>query len=280
MSNHKIIISLTIDPTLNKVFDEALKLQSEYEAAKARAAFTSNFRKMNMKTSYNALFEIMWYTQLPCFDVEGVTSKENDEYGMLKGCFWKGVKIPCSKIFKAFPTDQGMCCTFNMDSAEKMFKEGKYQDMFEFLQQRDQNLSFDRLLNIPNSWENNQEPVPEPGRSKGLQIILDSHSNLMSGGTVQEDFDGFFAIIDATDQYPMTTRKSVLIRPGHNNFVSMSATKIKSIDIESIKPLKRNCLFPGDMKMDYHNNYTQANCMLECQLEFALSKVSIRFNNL
>ena len=74
-----------------------------------------------METSYNALFEIMWYTQLPCFDIEGVTSKENDQYGMLKGCFWKGVKMPCSKIFKAFPTDQGMCCTFNMAAANDIF---------------------------------------------------------------------------------------------------------------------------------------------------------------
>ena len=76
-----------------------------------------------------------------------------------------------------------------------MFKKGKYQDMIQFLQQRDRNLSFDAVFNMPNSWEINQEPVPEAGRSKGLQIILDSHSNLMSGGTVQEDFDGFYAII-------------------------------------------------------------------------------------
>ena len=59
---------------------------------------------------------------------------------------------------------------------------------------------------------------------QGLKVILDAHSNLLAAGTVPEDFDGFYAIIDAKDQYPMTTRKSVLIRPGHNNFVSMSAT--------------------------------------------------------
>jgi hypothetical protein len=105
-------------------------------------------------------------------------------------------------------------------------------------------------------------------------VILDAHSNLLAAGTVSEDFDGFYGIIDARDQYPMTTRKSVLIRPGHNNFVSMSATKISSNDINNIEPQKRNCFFPGDQTMDVHQNYTQANCMLECQLTYALGMVS------
>ena len=115
---------------------------------------------------------------------------------------------------------------------------------------------------------------------KGLQVILDAHSNLLAGGTVPEDFDGFYAIIDSKDQYPMTTRKSVLLRPGHNNFVSMSATKINSNDISDIHPSKRNCFFPKDRNMTVHRNYTQANCILECQLTYGLSKVSIPYIHL
>ena len=105
-------------------------------------------------------------------------------------------------------------------------------------------------------------------------MILDAHSNLLAAGTVPEDFDGFYAIIDARDQYPMTTRRSVLIRPGHNNFVSLSATKISSSNIDQIEPQKRNCFFPKDKAMNVHQNYTQANCMLECQLTYALNMVS------
>ena len=99
---------------------------------------------MNLQKSYSSLFEILWYTQLPCFDVEGVTSDEKNQYGLLKACYWKGMKVPCSKIFKTFPTDQGMCCTFNMDAAEKMFLKGKYQGRVNFMQNRDNEFSFDR----------------------------------------------------------------------------------------------------------------------------------------
>ena len=244
-----------------------LKLQSDLDQAKAE--FKESFRKMNLDKSYKALFEILWYTQLPCFDVENVTSEFPDQYGMLKGCFWKDKEVPCSKVFDTFPTDQGMCCTFNMEKAEKMFQNGKYTDMVQYMQTRDQNMSYDRKFDMPELFD----LISEAGRSKGLHVILDAHSNLLAGGSVPHDFDGFVAIIDSKNQYPMTARKSVLLRPGHNNFVSMSATKITSGNIQSIEPEKRNCFFSGERQMDIHNNYTQANCIFECQLKFSIKKV-------
>ena len=123
---------------------ELTKITLENNAKQARKAYKDNFKKMNLDTSYSSFFEILWYTQLPCFDVENVTSEFRDQFGMLKGCFWKGVEVPCSKVFDTFPTDQGMCCTFNMDTAEKMFLKGKYQERVNFMQNRDHEFSFDR----------------------------------------------------------------------------------------------------------------------------------------
>ena len=34
-----------------------------------------------MENSYKALFELLWNSQIPCFDVMNVTSKSNYEYG-------------------------------------------------------------------------------------------------------------------------------------------------------------------------------------------------------
>ncbi len=264
------------ESNLDDVFVKTKRIKRENEAQKARAAFAANFRKMDLKKSYPSLFEILWYTQLPCFDVENVTSNANGDYGMLKACFWKGLQMPCSKIFTTFPTDQGMCCTFNMDTAENMFLAGAYRDMVTSMQNRDRNQSFDRNLKMPDLWAEQNEPTSEAGRSKGLEVVLDAHSDVLSGGTVTEDFDGFYAIIDHKDQYPMTTRKSVLIRPGHNNFVSLGATQIlASESIKDIEREKRNCLFAEEMKMKKHNTYTQANCLLECQLDFAMETLSI-----
>ena len=41
---------------------------------------------------------------------------------MIKRCIWKGVRVSCSSIFSMYPTDRGMCCSFNMQKAEEMFK--------------------------------------------------------------------------------------------------------------------------------------------------------------
>ena len=53
-----------------------------------------------MLQMYEDLFEIMWYSQLPCFDVAGITSASADEASMVKRCYWKGQPVNCAAIFK------------------------------------------------------------------------------------------------------------------------------------------------------------------------------------
>ena len=55
---------------------------------------------------YEDLFEIMWYSQLPCFDVAGITSSSvADEAAMVKRCYWKGQRVNCAAIFKLVPQE-------------------------------------------------------------------------------------------------------------------------------------------------------------------------------
>ena len=175
------VTSVPQETTLDNVFVTSKRLENKEKAKQASLAYQASFQFMDLRKSYPSLFEILWYTQLPCFDVEGVTSDKENQHGLLKGCFWKGMKIPCSRIFKTFPTNQGMCCTFNMDSAEKMFKHGKYQDRVSFMQNRDLKTTFDNILPMPETWDPLNDPVPEAGRLKGLRLILDGHANMVAG---------------------------------------------------------------------------------------------------
>ena len=45
---------------------------------------------------------------------------------VIKRCYWKGQMIDCALIFVTRPTDRGMCCTFNQEQAEKIFKTTMY----------------------------------------------------------------------------------------------------------------------------------------------------------
>ena len=264
-----------VSVSLDSVFIPARRQELDQNAARSRASFLENFRRMNLEKSYKSLFEILWYTQLPCFDVQDVTSKLKGQFALLKSCFWKGVDVPCSKIFTTFPTDRGMCCTFNMHKAEEMFKQAPYQEIVKHMQDRDFNKSFDKASMGSEKYDKPlPNMTPEAGKAKGLTLILDAHTNFLTGGSVAEDFDGFHAIIDANDQYPMSTRKTVLLRPGHNNVVSVSALKVTaSEDISSVDPKLRMCLFHNEMKMEVHRNYTQANCILECGMRHAIARV-------
>ena len=124
---------------------------------------------------------------------------------------------------------------------------------------------------------NEKDLVPQAGRKKGLRLILDAHSDHLSGGTVTEDFDGFYAIIDSNKQFPTVTRKTVLIRPGHENIVSMGATKVSATrHIKKLDKDKRVCLFGDEFEMNVHQEYTQANCLLECAMEYSISIVSFK----
>ena len=95
-------------------------------------------------------------------------------------------------------------------------------------------------------------------------------------------FQGFTAVIDSRNQYPLTTRKSYLIRPGHmvnnvknldenwewahkllQNLISLSGKKVTSSqNIKSIDPLKRNCYFGHEHALKAHNHYSLVRIIL------------------
>ena len=43
--------------------------------------FRETYKKIDLDKSYKALFELLWYSQLPCFDVLDVTSQLHEEFG-------------------------------------------------------------------------------------------------------------------------------------------------------------------------------------------------------
>ena len=86
---------------------------------------------------YESLLEILWYSQLPCFDVKNITSTAQDELSMIKKCSWKEKEMPCQAIFKTLPTDRGMCCSFNMEKAENIFQKSTFSDLVQDMQEFD-----------------------------------------------------------------------------------------------------------------------------------------------
>ena len=56
---------------------------------------------------------------------------------------WKGKKLSCSAIFSMQPTNQGMCCSFNKEKADEMFRMSNYQEQMTRLTDQDKKMSHD-----------------------------------------------------------------------------------------------------------------------------------------
>ena len=70
---------------------------------------------------------------------------------MIKKCLWKGQRLNCSSIFKMHPTDRGMCCAFNKQKADEMFKVNRYQEQIMYLTEQDRNKSYENA-DVPSWW--------------------------------------------------------------------------------------------------------------------------------
>ena len=83
--------------------------------------------------------------------------------------------------------------------------------------------------------------------------MLDAHTDLVSAGTVSDDFRGFVATIGSRHKFPMTSKGSSLLRPGLYNTVALSAWSIDADEaIRSVDPKKRNCYFSNEYQLKTH----------------------------
>ncbi len=112
---------------------------------------------------------------------------------------------------------------------------------------------------------------------KGLTVTLDARTDQIEAASVHDDFRGFMAVVNSRESYPITSQRQIRVRPGHDTLVSLDAVDVRA-DKEGIQDIpvdKRQCLFPdeGDF-LQYHRNYSQASCLLECQMDYVTQRMS------
>ena len=245
-SDEDVKVSQTIieDVTLPMV---DMFLNPEKQGEKVRivkekmAVAKTYFNTSDMNKLYPELFKILWFSTLPCFQEEGMDEQ------MLLSCEIGGRKTNCSDIFTKVPSDSGMCCALN--SADSLRSSG-YKELLEEMQ----------------GSKATQTVESKPGKRNSLRITLDLHSNSVSFGTLDKEFDAFSMFIGQSTEFPVLKQRSLQLQPGHEHFVDLSATVISSNNIEDIQPEARGCLFPEEGSLEFYERYTFTNCMLECAI--------------
>ena len=165
-----------------------------------------------------------------------------------------GLELNCSDLFRKVPTDTGMCCALNIIDP---LKNSKYQQMVQELQGDEQN----EIL-----------ATSEVGQGNGLRLTLDLHSNKVSFGTVDQDYDAFNVFVGQPAEFPMMRERSLKVQPGREHFIDLSAVVVSTKDIKDITPEARNCFFSAEGDLEFYEEYTHSNCRLECAIKEAASK--------
>ena len=264
---------------LDLIFDPVFSEDQNYHITQQTNKVHDASRNFNLSPSFENLFSALWYSSMPCYDLKGLTAHFDKDSSFLKYCEWKGIPMKCSNIFTTFPTDIGMCCSFNIKAAEEIFYNSTYTNLIKELQLKDKLASF--------QYENISTILPmdfttQPGKNRGLTVVLDSHSNLFSPGSNNADTNGFIGLVKPRGSFPQTALGGFELRPGHNNIVTISA-KIITCDegLQGLNAQERNCKFEEEnSKLKFYQNYTQTNCLLECSLLFAQKNVLNKYPNL
>ena len=81
-------------------FSSNIKLQQEETLKNLTKKFQEVFQSMDMKNSYPALFQVLWHSVNPCFDIQNWTSTYRDQKSTIKRCKWKGVDVSFAFVEK------------------------------------------------------------------------------------------------------------------------------------------------------------------------------------
>ena len=172
---------------------------------------------------------------------------------MMLLCQVARVEVNCSDIFTRVPTDSGMCCALNVEDS---LRSSDYQSLVKEMQ----------------GDKKAQKVKSREGRSNGLRLTLDLHSNTVSFGTIDQQFSAFKMFIGEPAQFPMMRDKSIHLQPGREHFVDLSATVVSTNGIRDISPEARGCFFKDEGDLEFYKRYTFANCRMECLIKEAEEK--------
>ena len=108
------------------------------------------------------------------------------------------MKVNCSEIFKRIPTDSGMCCSLNSGEA---LRASEYRELIREMQGDKMDV---------------KEVKSQVGKMNGLRLTLDLHSNSVSFGSLDQDYNAFSLFIGQRAEFPVLKEKSLQLQPGYN----------------------------------------------------------------
>uniref|UniRef100_A0A182PHT6 Pickpocket n=1 Tax=Anopheles epiroticus TaxID=199890 RepID=A0A182PHT6_9DIPT len=168
---------------------------------------------------------------------------------LIKVCYWLGAEVPCPKIIRRTRTDNGFCCSYNVDST-----------MQPLLLQRNQSKS--RPPYRP-------KRLSGAGRHVGLSILIDVQPDTYMAPT--KSYYGAEVYIHDSSDFPSDADFEHVAQPGWDVIMSVIPLPIESSSTMSQVPESmRKCFLPEESDALLGNTFNLNVCMAECRLRTIL----------
>jgi hypothetical protein len=174
MIHQECVAETKVAEQLDSQFDPTFLEEQLNRVQLEQNEITSILQRLKISQSFQNIFSILWHARTPCFAVEDRGEKIKSAKTILSNCKWQGYDVPCSTIFSQFPTEKGMCCSFNMKAAEEIFQGETYVQLVNSHQKvdREQEIEHGSL-----HTHNNITQETYPGKSKGLSVIVGKNNS-------------------------------------------------------------------------------------------------------
>uniref|UniRef100_A0A182FFS8 Pickpocket n=1 Tax=Anopheles albimanus TaxID=7167 RepID=A0A182FFS8_ANOAL len=168
---------------------------------------------------------------------------------LIKVCYWLGTEVPCPTVIRRTRTDNGYCCSFNVDETMQPLLASDNQT----------------LPRTPNVQEYRPKRLSGAGRHVGLSLLIDVQPNSYMAPT--KSFYGAEVYVHDSQDFPSDDDYEHAVQPGWDVAMAVIPLPIESSSTMSQVPQEmRNCYLPEDDDSEWAENINLNVCLSECRL--------------
>ncbi|KAL4709034.1 hypothetical protein ACJJTC_005895 [Scirpophaga incertulas] len=212
--------------------------------------------------------------------VENIKSVSPNITEVFLGCKWKDIpKDSCQNLFSPILTEEGLCYTFNMLSAEELYRVENLHKDYEYLAKSDarpENLT--TFWNLENGYPTEApiETYPHRGSGHGAKAGV---TFLMKSKEIDLDYlcrgpvQGFKILLHNPAELPRLSQQYFRSPLAQEVVVAVKPKMMTTSDgLKPYPPERRQCYFPSERYLKYFKIYTQSNCEMECLTNFTYAR--------
>ncbi|XP_017077679.1 pickpocket protein 28 [Drosophila eugracilis] len=184
---------------------------------------------------------------------------------MLLFCRFSAVERNCSHLFQQILTDEGLCCVFNFQPPEHLYKP--YSNNRRNLTSADgfETVKWDPETGYPEKLPPKYHPAPSSGTGITLGFTAVLNAEMSEYYCSSTNGPGFKVYFHNPIEVPMVKEAGLITAIGYETNYRIEMVRAEAVPaIRSISRDGRQCLFNDEKELIFYRIYTRLNCENEC----------------